>query len=206
MKRLLGNSFYGKVIESNSNYIIVEPNKDEEIRTSADKIMIGLEGNNDAIYTVGTNVKITYDGYVMETYPAQIKTTNIEIKSVENFEIIFSKKESTDNDKTYTILSKTETDKYDYDIYGYNEIVNIKIDGEEYLLKDALLQNKITMDEIIEKANDDLKNNKITGDTYKDGGSMIYQYSDYTIIKCHTLDGNRDVYIGATEMNINDVI
>ena len=120
MKSLLGNSFYGKVIESNSNYIIVEPNKDEEIRTSADKIMIGLEENNDAIYTVGTNVKITYDGYVMETYPAQIKTTNIEIKSVENFEIIFSEKESTDNDKTYTILSKTETDKYDYDIYGYN--------------------------------------------------------------------------------------
>lgn len=206
MKSLLGNSFYGKIIESNSNYIIVEPNEDEEIRTSADKIMIGLEENNDAIYTVGTNVKITYDGYVMETYPAQIKTTNIEIKSAENFEMIFSEKESTDNDKTYTILSKTETDKYDYDIYGYNGIVKIKIDGEEYLLKDALLQNKITMDEIIEKANDDLKNNKITGDTYKDGGSMIYQYSDYTIIKCHTLDGNKDVYIGTTEMNINDVI
>ena len=34
--------------------------------------------------------------------------------------------------KVYTILDKSETDKYDYNIYGYNGIVNIKIDGNEY--------------------------------------------------------------------------
>ena len=72
-------------------------------------------------------------------------------------------------------------------------------------LRDALLQNKITMDEIIEKANKDLEENIITGDMYQDGGSMIYQYSNYTIIKFHTLDGNRDVYIGTKDMKINDL-
>ncbi len=41
---------------------------------------------------------------------------------------------------------------------------------------------------------------------YRDGGSMVYQYGSYTILKCHTLDGNRDVYIGTPEMNINDVL
>ena len=61
------------------------------------------------------------------------------------------------------------------------------------------------MDKIIEKANKDLNENLITGDMYKDGGSMIYQYSSYTIIKCHTLNGNRDVYIGAKDMTINDL-
>ena len=64
---------------------------------------------------------------------------------------------------------------------------------------------KIPLEEIIQKANKDLDNNKITGDMYKDGGSMIYQYDTYTIIKCHTIEGNRDVYIGTKEMTLNDV-
>ena len=34
---------------------------------------------------------------------------------------------------------------------------------------------------------------------------MIYQYSNYTIIKCHTLDGNKDMYIGTKYMTINDL-
>lgn len=32
-----------------------------------------------------------------------------------------------------------------------------------------------------------------------------YIYNDYTIIKCNTLNGNRDVYIGSKDMNINDL-
>lgn len=199
-------SFFGKVIESTASYIIVEPNENEEIRKSGDKVSIGLGEYNDALYEVGTNVKITYKGTVMDTYPLQVKTTKIEVKSADDFEIVFSNKKSTDSYKIYTILSKTETDKYDYTIYGYDGIVNIKIDGKDYLLKDALLQNKITMDEIIAKANKDLTDKKITGDMYQDGGSMIYKYENYTIIKCHTLDGNRDVYIGNTKMTIDDVI
>ena len=199
-------SFFGKVIESNEKRIIVEPNENEEIRKSGDKVYIGLGEYNDALYIVGTNVKITYKGTVMTTYPLQVKATNIEIKSTNNFEIMFSNKKLTDSYKVYTILSKTETDKYDYTIYGYDGIVNIKIDGKDYLLKDALLENKITMEEIIEKANKDEKDGKIKADMYKDGGSMVYHYENYTIIKCHTVDGNRDVYIGTKEMTLNDVI
>ncbi len=195
-------SFFGKVIESNEKRIIVEPNEDEEIRKSADKVYVGLGEYTDALYMVGTIVKITYKGTVMNTYPLQIKTTKIEIKSADDFEIVFSAKKPTDSYRVYTILSKTETDKYDYTIYGYDGIVNIKIDGKDYLLKDALLQNKITMEEIIAKANKDFPN----AISYDDGGSMEYHYENYTIIKCHRLDGNRDVYIGTKDMTLNDVI
>lgn len=197
--------FYGKVIESKAKYIIVEPNENEEIRKSSDKISIGLRENNDALYIVGTNVKITYDGTIMESYPAKVNATKIEIKSAEDFEILFYDKHPMESYRIYTILDKSETDKYDYTIYGYDGSVNIRIDGKEYSLKEALLENKITMEEIIQKANKDLDDNKITGDMYKDGGSMIYQYDTYTIIKCHTIDGNRDVYIGTKEMTLNDV-
>ena len=121
-------------------------------------------------------------------------------------EILFKDRQPIDSyNKIYAILDKSETNKYNYTIYAYDGSVNIKIDDKEYSLKDALLESKITMEEIIQKANKDLDNNKITGDMYKDGGSMIYQYDTYTIIKCHTIEGNRDVYIGTKEMTLNDV-
>lgn len=57
------------------------------------------------------------------------------------------------------------------------------------------------MEEIIAKANKDLP----FAISYDDGGSIEYHYENYTIIKFHTLDGNRDVYIGNKNMTINDL-
>ena len=200
-------SFLGKVIESNEKRIIVEPNENEEIRKSGDKVYIGLGEHNDALYMVGTNVKITYEGTVMTTYPLQVKTTKIEVKSAENFEIIFKDRQPIESyNKVYPILDKAETNKYDYTIYAYDGSVNIRIDGKDYSLKEALSENKITMEEIIAKATQDEKDGKVKVDMYQDGGSLEYHYENYTIIKCHTLDGNRDVYIGTKDLKLTDVI
>ena len=197
------HSFFGKVIESDTTYIVVEPNEDEEERKSADKISIGLGKDNDAVFMIGTNVKITYDGIIMESYPAQVKATKIELKSTDNFEILFKERQPIDSyNKIYAILDKSETEKYNYTIYAYDGSVNVKIDEKEYSLKDALLQNRITMEEIIKKANTDFPD----AVSYDDGGSMEYHYENYTIIKCYTLDGNRDVYIGTKGMTLNDVL
>lgn len=73
-------AFLAKIIESNSNSIIVEPFENEEVRKSADKIYISLGENNDSIYEVGTNVKITYTGFILETYPAKVDVVNIELQ------------------------------------------------------------------------------------------------------------------------------
>ena len=94
---------------------------------------------------VGTGVKIIYDGVIMETYPAQINATKIDLKLAENFEIFFYEKQPMESYKIYTILEKNEADNYNYTIYGYDGIVNIKIDDKDYSLKDALLQNKMTI-------------------------------------------------------------
>ena len=37
-----------------------------------------------------------------------------------------------------------------------------------------------------------------------DGGSKIYQYHQFNIITCNTLDGNSDIIIGDTEMQIDN--
>lgn len=118
------------------------------------------------------------------------------------FEILFNQVE---NSGTRLIIDKNETDKYDYNIYSYEGDIKIKIEGMEYDLKEALLSNKITMEEIIEKANEELESDKIEGALYMDGGSQAYHYNTYTIIKCNTLDGNKDVYIGIPGMELIDV-
>ena len=197
--------FFGKVIESTAQYILVEPNEGEEIRKSADKISIGLGENNDMIYPVGTNLKITYTGEIMESYPAQIKATNIEVKSADEFELKVNELIETTDNKLYKILGKEENETYDYDIYCYNVNVEVEIDRNLLSLREALLNNKISMNEILEKANKDLSEGKIIVANYKDGGSRLYKYDDYTILKCHTIDGNRNVYFGTPEMTINDV-
>jgi uncharacterized protein YpmB len=49
--------FYGKVVQSEQNFIMVEPNEGEDERKTADKFMVGLGDYNDCLYEVGTNVK-----------------------------------------------------------------------------------------------------------------------------------------------------
>lgn len=115
----------------------------------------------------------------------------------DTFELIFNQR----NDlETKTIISEDETDKYDYSIYSYGGDVQVKIDNKEYDLREALLNDKITMDKIIEKANKDSQEKRIRGDLYSDGGTKIYMYDTYTIIKFNTLEGNKDAYIGNTTM------
>ena len=202
-------SFFGKVIESKTSYIIVEPNENEEIRKSADKISIGLGEYNDALYMVGTNVKITYKGDIMDSYPAQIKATKIELKSVNKFSLVYYQKNMIQPNQKETIISKNEIENIDYNIYAFegNIAINLNSDSAELTeksisLRDALLQNKITIEEIMEKANNDFPN----AVSYDDGGSKEYHYENYTIIKVHKLDGNRDVYIGNKDMTIYDVL
>ena len=101
------------------------------------------------------------------------------------------------------ILSKSENSKYNYDIYSYNGDVNIIINNEKFALRDALLNNKISVEEILDKANKDAEESKIFKGAYSDGGSVDYFYTNYTILKYHTLGGNRDMYIGELAMDRN---
>ena len=84
--------FYGKILDTLGIYeevgwvnptpgpiqITIEPEQNEEIRKSADKIVTYIkeyDGNN---YEVGTKVKVTYTGEIRETYPAQVDCVSIE--------------------------------------------------------------------------------------------------------------------------------
>lgn len=199
-------SFVGTVLEETTTYMIVEPNENEKERKTADRIKVNYDTDNiDYLYGIGRKVVINYTGYIMETYPAQINADNISTEGYSDFEIIVKESKNNENNK---ILNNKDlhSDDQDYNLYYYGlEEVKVKVNNETLLLEDALKSGKITLNGIISKANDDLDSNKISGDMYKDGGSMIYKYDTYTIIKCHTLDGNRDVYIGNSMLTMNNL-
>ena len=193
-------SFIGTVTQFNKTNMFVEPDEGEEERKSSDTFSISLGENNDMIYTVGQKVKITYTGLIREIYPASIDVIKIELKSANSFEILINQSQRIVNGKE-DIIKSSETNKYNYNIYAYNVAVDIRINGDDVIpLREALLKEKITMDEIIAKANEDFPN----APTYDDGGTIVYNYENYTITKYHTLDGNRDVCISQKTPAIYD--
>lgn len=115
-----------------------------------------------------------------------------------DFEIIFNESKNSGKKK---IISKDISIKDSYNIYSYDGNVKIKIDEMEYDFKEALLQNKVTIDDILYKLQEDAKNNLAKIFCMDDGGTIIYKYETYSIIKYNKLDGNEDLYIGSSEMN-----
>ena len=125
-----------------------------------------------------------------------------------DFSLVFYQKTAIKPKQIEKIISKGEIEELDYNVYSFegNVAINLNNNNAELTensisLRDALLQDKITMEEIIEKANKDFPNVI----SYDDGGSKEYHYPTYTIIKLNKLMGNKDVYIGDKDMTIHDL-
>ncbi len=78
----------------------------------------------------------------------------------------------------------------------------ITLDGKEIYIGDALNSGKMSVDRLIEKADNDANCGIIKRDMLKDGGTMFYWYDDYTIIKRNTTSGNKDLIISYSDMSI----
>ncbi len=204
-KKAQEQQFIGTVLEETTKYMVVEPNEDEEERKSADKIMVSFgTDHKDYLFGIGRKVLITYNGEIRETYPAQISSNEISTEGYPGFYLYSDEKQQTP--KRTKVLNNQDIyeNNSNYDLYYYGfENIYVNINNEEDLkLEDALKQGKVTLDAIIAKANKDLDNRVIEGNMYDDGGTTIYKYPKLTIIKSHTLEGDRDVYIGIPEMTM----
>lgn len=131
-----------------------------------------------------------------------IKKAEEKIDIDKSFEIYFTADNSL---KANKIISRDEINLYDYDIYEYNGIANVTIDGITYSLQEAIKNNKITVEEILDKAKKDEEKGNIQIEQYLDGGSIICKYPKYNIIKCNTLSGNKDLYICPSEIELDDI-
>ena len=72
-------------------------------------------------------------------------------------------------------------------------------------LEEALRTGKMTIDGILAKANQDVSDGKIKSERFKDGGTAEWYYEDYNIVKKHTLNGDRDVYILRSDLKNRDI-
>lgn len=84
-------------------------------------------------------------------------------------------------------------DQKDRKIYTYClDDVTIKINNKQEDLKSFIKKDEKAIEKIIDTL--ELKEN------YSDGGTQLYKGKNITLVKCHTLDGNRDIYIGNQNM------
>ena len=92
------------------------------------------------------------------------------------------------NNKAQLLVEQKDRKIYTYCLNN----ATIKINDKE-----EKLQNFIETDE---KAIDKIINTLKLEGTYSDGGTKLYKGKNLTLVKCNTLDGNRDIYIGDQNM------
>lgn len=96
--------------------------------------------------------------------------------------------------------------KYDYDIFYYGiESVSIKHENNTIDFIEALVNKTVSMEQIMQQVKNDVSEGKAIEDVYRDGGTKLYIYNKYSIIKGNSLDGNKNVYIGIPSMILDDV-
>ena len=202
-------SFVGTIVEETNTSLVVVPNADEDERTIyGERITVNLnEEHKDYLYGEGRKVVVYYNASPQSS-AASITANNISTEGFIDFELSveLSKQKrkdlilrSDEIDKFTSFVQKSDVNLY---YYGLSE-VNVFVDNQTIPLVVALEKGKLTLNAIIQKANRAVSAGELEELVYKDGGSQVYKYPDYTIIKYHTLDGNRDVYIGSTDMDIH---
>lgn len=92
------------------------------------------------------------------------------------------------NNKPQLLVEQKERKIYTYCL---NDVM-IKINDKEENLKEFIETDEKAIDKIIETL-------ELEG-AYSDGGTKLYKGETLTLVKCNTLDGNRDVYIGDQNM------
>lgn len=201
-------SFLAKIIDETTAYMIAEPEEGEEERELFRQIKVVYPKNHlDFLYGKERKVVVYYSGEI--DGKGEIVTDDISTEGFRDFEI--SVLPSGEKNKKL-IIKKLEPEEMplgsgwhygDENLYYYGlDNVYAEVDGEKLPYDVAIKRGMLSSYAIIAKGNKDVQNGIIEELAFDDGGSQIYKYPEYTIIKYHTLDGNRDVYIGTNDMDI----
>lgn len=116
------------------------------------------------------------------------------------FELLF---ENENTEEIVTIISKNEVSGIDYNICTYGGNIKIKTNNRILNLREAILNNEITLLDIINKIESEMEPEEI--ETYQDGGTKVYKYENYCIIKFNTLSGNKDLYFSKINFSYNEL-
>ena len=123
------NEQYAMLYFYNSQFGVCGTGRTTEklILNNSQEAIIGYYDNSkvlqDVSFNINKNIALVNNGLNYndaEELIEIIKTVNITYNYISDFEILFYDQDPTESYEVYTILDKSETDKYDYNIYGYN--------------------------------------------------------------------------------------
>ena len=209
---LIANTSDGKF-----KYVFDVINK-KELRFNAKKSVFLPVINKDLSYEIkhGDSFiigKPKNDGNLEYTTTVQIvgeeptdKVNNIPSFTEDIYDYTLSVIESSE-DIIWQISGEEFRQENGYSVFAYSvDKVYIEVGEISVSLDDAIDNKNISVDALIDKARYDTKDGKVKAITYKDGGSTLYVYDDYSIIKLNRITGGRkDVFIGPVDMSINDL-
>ncbi len=157
---------------------------------------------------VGDTLEVIYDGMIQETYPAQFS-------DVQSIKVVHSDSTTTTTttssatvkypltiEKSHTVTLTNKTKETNglarCDVYYYNLTrAEVTTNGKKQDLATAIGNGTLTVEDFLADAN---AATSVLKDIYKDGGSMLYKFGDYTILKMNRLDGDRTLFIGTSDM------
>lgn len=99
----------------------------------------------------------------------------------------------------YVIMEDENGNMYKIYYYGIDSAM-ITVGEDSYSFEQAILTGTLTLDEILAEMKLYAELNDGGTKIYRDSGSRKYFNDSYSIIRCNTVDGNRDIYIGDNEM------
>lgn len=86
--------------------------------------------------------------------------------------------------------------------YGFDKVEVQTADGTADL-QTALQNGSVTVEALLEKAATHAEANEIDRRILKDGGTAVYYFGGYTLIKQNSLDGDRHFFIGIRDMTMD---
>lgn len=183
--------FYGKILEVSSSYIIVEPNENEEERKSSDKFSVELK-NDNTTYKVGDNVKITYNGGINESYPAQIGTTKIELESVVKDNVLKKINSIAENGP---VTSSNPFDYINASQKVYDELLNNPEETFRYAISDLIQTNANNRNGLINYIEAILCSKINTNFKYdfESASDYLEKYKEF-LLKCDCIYNEYDIY------------
>lgn len=108
-----------------------------------------------------------------------------------------------DGEALYKLEEKLKYKDRNIYYYGLNSALLCDKNEKCYSINDAIEHNQITLNDLQDYLDIQVKYDNFKVDIMYDSGTKIYHKENMQIMYCNTLDGNKDVYIGNDKMVSN---
>lgn len=153
---------------------------------------------------IGDVIRVVHNGVVEESYPERITYVYEITKPDGTFPMLTYKlSPKIGEPKKQSVLTE-QNSELGCAIYYYGlDGMDVTVEGQKMSLEHALAYGVVSAEYWLSQAQMDASSGKCELELYDDGGSKVYRYDDYALLKMNTLDGDRTLYIGTPDLNPN---